>query len=532
MLKALMKKQFLEMNTFYFQDRKTGKRRSKGKTVGMVLLYIAIFGLLGMTFYGTSIMFAKALVPLGLGWLYFAIMALLSVFLGVFGGVFNTYSALYHAKDNELLLAMPIKPSYILTVRLVGVYLMGLLYEAIVFIPAVIAYFVAGTPTALSVVNCLLLILILGVLVLVLTCALGWVVALIASKLKNKSFITVIVSLVFFGAYYFFCGNYYNAIQNIITNADQVSVSVRSVAWPLYMMGRGAMGDAVGLLAFTGFVLVLLAATWLIMAKSFVKIATRNDGAAKVEYKEKEAKVSSLDKALLAREWKRFAASPVYMLNCALGTLVMLIAAVAVIVTKAKIQTALAGFSEFMSRDTVFVLAAAASCLLATMNDITAPSVSLEGKTLWLIQSLPVEPARVLQAKQKLHWYLTAPPAIVLSGSLSYVLGADFTTAVFSAVEVVAFVQLSAAVGLAVNLKRPNLSWTTETAPVKQSMGVMIALFGGWIVAMALGAAGYFLLKVTELSNVLVVELVVLVLATRKLNGWLKTKGAKIFAEL
>ena len=47
MLKALLKKQLLEMNTFYFQDRKTGKRRSKGKTVGMVILYIAIFGLTG-----------------------------------------------------------------------------------------------------------------------------------------------------------------------------------------------------------------------------------------------------------------------------------------------------------------------------------------------------------------------------------------------------------------------------------------------------------------------------------------------------
>ena len=31
-------------------------------------------------------------------------------------------------------------------------------------------------------------------------------------------------------------------------------------------------------------------------------------------------------------------------------------------------------------------------CGLASMNLMTAPSVSLEGKSLWLMQSLPVEP--------------------------------------------------------------------------------------------------------------------------------------------
>ena len=33
------------------------------------------------------------------------------------------------------------------------------------------------------------------------------------------------------------------------------------------------------------------------------------------------------------------------------------------------------------------------------MNDMTAPSVSLEGKSLWLMQSLPVTPWQVLRAK-------------------------------------------------------------------------------------------------------------------------------------
>ena len=45
--------------------------------------------------------------PVRLFVLSLALMGLLAVFLGAFGSVFNTYSGLYLAKDNDLLLSMP-----------------------------------------------------------------------------------------------------------------------------------------------------------------------------------------------------------------------------------------------------------------------------------------------------------------------------------------------------------------------------------------------------------------------------------------
>ncbi len=57
-----------------------------------------------------------AALPLGYGWLYYALMGLLALAFGVFGSVFSTYAGLYQAKDNELLLSMPIPPRRILLV--------------------------------------------------------------------------------------------------------------------------------------------------------------------------------------------------------------------------------------------------------------------------------------------------------------------------------------------------------------------------------------------------------------------------------
>ena len=68
------------------------------------------------------------------------IMGLMAVFLGAFGSVFNTYSGLYLAKDNDLLLSMPIPVRIIMASRLLSVYLMGLMYSGVVILPAIIVY--------------------------------------------------------------------------------------------------------------------------------------------------------------------------------------------------------------------------------------------------------------------------------------------------------------------------------------------------------------------------------------------------------
>ena len=89
----------------------------------------------------------------------------------------QTYSGLYLSKDNDLLLSMPIPIRSILTIRLASVYLMGLMYSAIVMLPAVIVYWIEVEATPLTIVGPVLLILLISLLVLILSCVLGWCVA-------------------------------------------------------------------------------------------------------------------------------------------------------------------------------------------------------------------------------------------------------------------------------------------------------------------------------------------------------------------
>ena len=82
---------------------------------------------------------------------------------------------------------------------------MGLMYAAVIFVPAMIVYWIVAPVTVSAVVCSIIALLMISIFVLVLSCALGWLVAKISLKLKNKSIITVLVSLVLFAVYYFVC---------------------------------------------------------------------------------------------------------------------------------------------------------------------------------------------------------------------------------------------------------------------------------------------------------------------------------------
>ena len=205
MTKALFKKQIMEVFSFIYFDRKNSKSRSKGGIIGFAILYLLIFAALGFFFFDIASMLCGPLAEAGFGWLYIALMGLITVTMGVFGSVFSTYSSLYTAKDNDLLLSLPIPSGRILAIRLMGIYLMGLIYELVIAIPTLIVYFMTVKQTALSVVINILIPIVLSFLSPALSCILGFLVALIGSKTRSKNAIIVVLSLVFFGAYYFVC---------------------------------------------------------------------------------------------------------------------------------------------------------------------------------------------------------------------------------------------------------------------------------------------------------------------------------------
>ena len=534
MIKILLKKQLTEIFKAYFVDMKKNKARSKASTVLMFLLFTVLMVVLMGAIFGSLSFGLSSLVALGFGWLYYAIIGLLAILFGVFGSVFSTYSGLYMSKDNDLLLSMPIPVKAIMVSRLLGVYLMGLMYSAVVIVPAVaVRFFIFGASLP-EIAGALLYVALISLFVLALSCVFGYLVAKISLKLKNKSFITVIISLLFFAGYYYVYFNANTFLSDLIKNIDEYGAAIKSEAYPVYIVGSAAEGNASSLLIFAAAVLLVLALTLFLISRSFLKIATSTAVSAKVKYKGESGKVKTPKAALLSREAKRFLSSPNYMLNCGLGTVFMLAAGVFAVLKGSEIRSAIsAELSAY--KDLVYVGVAAVTFLFIAMNDSAAPSVSLEGKTLWQIRALPVETKSVLKAKYMLQIYMNIVPALVFALCAVIALKPDIFVGVLLVFNAALFCVSHALFSLYCGLHKVNLNWTNEIVPIKQSMSVLFAVFGGFGYAVLSGVL-YLLFAMIALPYGVIIYLSALFAVTLSLSvllyRWITGRGVRVFEEL
>ncbi|MCQ2547764.1 MAG: hypothetical protein MJ145_02025 [Clostridia bacterium] len=535
MFKVLVKKQFMELFRNSYINKKTGKAKSRGQIKASFFIFAFLMVLLAGVFFFMSAMIGSTLIPMGMAWLYFSIVGVMAFLLGVFGSVFNTYAGIYKSNDNEILLSLPIKPSVILGSRLLSVYALSFLYTSLVLIPGTIYYWIAGDCGILQIVCPVILWFAMAFAVSAVTAFLGWVVAFFARRIRNTAIISTILGGGFFVIYFIVCQNFQYYIEAIAENAGQIGDTIKKAFYPAYAFGEGACGGIIEFLVFLVISAVLAYLAYLLMARTFIKMAISNKGAKTKEYKEKTVKAKSVGKALLWKEAKRFTSSTTYMLNCGLLLVIAVIGAVAIIWKGpdiAQVLYLIPDIEEYLPVGIIMLVFLAASTCV-----ISAPSISLEGKNIWILQSLPIKAYDVLSAKTKFHFILSAVASLLLSLACVFAFDiVDGACAVSVCLATVVYSYVIADIGLILNLKMPNLTWTNETVPVKQGAPVVITLFGGWLVAMLVFGAflGLRLGLGVDIgaSKYCDVILIILVLVHMLCDKWLKGTGSRIFASL
>ena len=532
MIKALLKKQWLAAMSFLLQG-KDGKRRSKAATVGFAVLMLYGLGAMGALFWLIAESLCLPLVSAGMGWVYFAFIGTLATGFGIIGGVFTAKTKLYEAKDNDLLFAMPIPAWMILLVRMAGLYAFTLLFEGLVFLPAAVQYFIVAGVSFAGVLSCLVILLVMPLLALAICSLLGFVLAWVSAKLPFKNLFTLIGVTVFMIVYMMLYSKMNEYLAFILANGEAVGAVMKTALYPFSQLGLAAEGNVLSLFLFVLMFGGAFALVYLFLFKTYFRVATMKRGERKAKYKPNESRISSPQAALFKKEFLQFIKNPMYMLNASMGTLIALICG---------IMMAIYGDFFGMDKETISaipalkenigLIVAAIVCFMASSNTITACAVSLEGERIWLPQSLPVSEWTVLKAKLYLHFVMTATPSALFGLAAAFCVNLSWGWTVAVVAVAVISSALFAAMGLVINLKFPSLRWTNEIAAIKQSVSVLIAMFGGWGAAL-LPLGGYFLFgKYLPAWGYLLVGLGLLLAATAVLIVWLKKRGTKIFKRL
>ena len=531
-----------------------GQKKTALAPAGMLLLW----GMVGVSFavmFGSIfVMIADPFHALGLDWLYMTLTILMTSMVMLIGTVFLSKSILFEAKDNALLLSMPIAPAVILLSRMTALYLMNLVWGAAVMIPALgcYMYFVGFSVGILL--RGILLYLTAALFVLALSCLLGWGLSHITARIRHKTFFTVACSLVFIAGYYYVVGTSSSRMMTLLMNGELLADTLGGIE-VLYWLGDAIAAGTVSSVLFSILLLVLpFAAVYVILASTFLKTVTASHGFKRVQYDaNKHTGVSSANFALLKRENTRLLSSAIYLLNGGIGTLMLAVAAVAALIKHDMLMTVLALYG----RDMTAALFCGMSAMLLSMAIFTPPSVSLEAKTLWILRALPVSSAQILHAKWKLHILWCAPPTLLMSvvgiiflfGSDGSVLTADPTLAeLVPQVSMTAFDYaagvftllvlpqlfsiVTGGMGLLWGLRFPNLNWTNEAQVVKQGLAVLVSMSCNLILAAIPALTVYFGRAYIPVSVLLLIWTVLFAVGAAAVKRVIDTWGTKTFEAL
>lgn len=472
---------------------RTRRRWSVGGLVAVVALVTA--GLSAIYSFGI----AAILDQVGAVDLVLVVMPVLAAGGVVAGGTFGVSRSVLGGRDDDLLLALPLRPRTIALAKMSAVTVQNALLMVLAVVPSGIAY-ALHEPTPAWFWPALLT----GTLALTLAATaasvvLALLVTLLAPHGQGRAATNVAILLVTAGVVFATIPAVRRLEHLLTTDPGGFAETLDRWAWMFGAVRDAAVHGSPGAaLTLLGIGLVpFVAVVWLV-AGTYVPLTTRRGGGTATPGRGSGTSLARMRPrspfvALLRREVHRLLSSTVYLVNSGFGVVVLLAGAGWLAVTDGLPEAVLALSGGL--RVPLPVVAAVALCLPVAMTCTTAPSISLEGDRLWILRSAPVDPLRILGAKAAVNLLVVLPALVPACAALVVKTGAGALEGVLVLLVPATFTLVVAELGLLTNLLWPVLDAASDAVVVKQSVSVVVAL--------AAGVAAYTVLAVGGLAAAL-----------------------------
>ncbi len=470
------------------------KSISKGKIVLFSFIYLLLAASLFAMAFSVASSIAGLMVSLGAEDIYYGIFSFLTFTFLFILSIFETKAELFDCKDNELLLSMPIAPKSIMISRISAILIYNYIIELVFMVPVVISALIFGGSVVFAI-GAVLLILTIPLLATALSAGVGYLVHLASvrfAKFKNIAIIALSLSAM---AIYFIC---YNAILNnfetILAELENNVGNAGGVFSILAFIGSVAEFAPIPLIVYLLSAILLTVIAGFVISKNYIKLMTVKYGAKKTEYKEKRLIQKSAFSAIVRKEFARFISSPTYMLNGGLGLILEIVLAVLIAVNAPMLfeidpEILLEqGVSMEIVKSVLVPIIVSGLLFCEAMNMISASALSLEGKNLWIIKSIPVDARSVLLAKTIPNSVLNIG-ASVISGII-VAIGVNVSLVYYPICVLIpaAGGVLFSLMGIIINVLLPKFEFINEAQVVKQSIATFLSMLANIVFTVLIAA--------------------------------------------
>ena len=445
---------------------------------------------------------AQGLVQIGLAEAVPLVAVLVGAIAGAVAAFLKTNGVLFGFKDYDLVMSLPVPTSSVVLSRIASLYAMSLLFGVLVMVPAFAVYASAAGVSAVGV-ACMALSIVLAPLLplaaavvlapllpLAAAVVLAVLIAAVSSRFKHANVAVIVLTLAatlaaVFGS--FALSGQSDDLAALSALGAQLTGQLAAIFPPAAWATAGIVqGDLVQFAAFAAVNIAAAAAVFALVARLFVPVnsllmSSRPRGTFSFDGdKGAGAKSSTPFRALMVKELRLLAATPIYFMNACIGYVLVLVAAVAVAVGSATGMLSLdllpPAYAPFVGALLPWALA-----FFCAISSTTAASVSLEGSARWLMLTAPVSPATVLGAKVAVNLAIAVQCLAVSAVLMAVSLPLDaLSVAALFAVPLAASM-LAACLGLALDARSPKYDWTSVYEPVKRGVPVFAVIMIGMV---------------------------------------------------
>ncbi len=508
---------------------KSGAEKVKTALLGLLIVYA--FCMLAFSMIMLFYPLGKVLKELNSLELLIGSSILSTTLFSLFMSIYKVPGYLFSFRDFDLLMSLPVKPSAVLASKMIFVYLSNLAISVLIGIPSLVIYGINTHGGFMYYVFVVVITLFVPLIPISIGAVLAYILGRISSKFKSTNALMLIGTFVIIIA----CMILPNMIRGI--NQEQVQNAIPAVSgvikvlfWTNLYIKALSNTNILYLAAFLLVSVAVFGAFLFIFSRGFKTINSKMSEKYKASnYKVTRLKASGVMKALYMKELRFYLSSYIYVTNTAVGVIMMLVFSVAVAffgrdkVAK-MLELPMAGSYIAPVIALVFAFCISFTC-------VTAPSISLEGKGLWIIKSLPLKVENILWSKILLNLTLTVPAVLI------NILIVEFTFKMSAQTVIVLFLLsllyciITPIIGILVNLYFPKLEWTSQVAVVKQSASILVTMLTS-VITVGVPVLLFMIIKPSDTNLFMEIVCVALAVLAFILIKALSTVGVKKFKEL
>ncbi len=487
------------------EDKKKGKK-------ALTTLLVMTFALLYMSVIYSGLL-ASAFSAFGMLPAMLGIMAMAASLLILVFATFEVKGMIFGFGDYDILMSWPVDVRAVACSRVTNLYISNLVYALLLLLPAGGFYAAYAHPVWWYYPLFLFLTLLVPALPCVLGAILGTLLAAATSRMKKKNIFSTIGQLLLILGVMFLSFRTSAGLENIGEKAgmlqEVVGKSYPPAMWFQTALSEGKLLPALWLLLCALALFALL--IWLldrcfVRVNSFLRSAPTRG---KRFVLGRQTRVSAT-RALFGKEIRRYFASSIYVTNTAFGYVMLLAAAVAALIKGKELLSLDASLTKLLYAVVPFALS-----WIVGMSTTTGSAISMEGKSLWIVKSMPILARDWLKAKLYVSLSLAVPCTLVFCSLVAVGLRASALDALYIVLIPLAYAFFFAVFGLWVNIRFPRLDWTSEAEVVKQGVSTMLVVFGSMLFAAAPAVLA------AMLNNALVAPLAALVVAAVTALLWI-----------